>query len=308
MKTIQLSKISAAMALGITILVACSKSDDTASTPVLPPLPTFGGFNSADEVGAADLVAYWPLNGDGKESKSSTLPTTSIGATFEAGAKGQGVKLTNGYMKYPSITSLTSNLTAYSISAWVKVKNNQTATAGSGTVSVFFSLTRPNEREGNINFFAETGQRLIANDSIRFVNSFRSSVSDGQSYDNISHLESWMVADNLVTPGKHVAGPNVIGGQWAQGVITWSGATHKLLVYSNGVKINSPGFEVRGTNTSIVLDTPTTPIIGAFGDVTTSVETWNKPMIGNLDEIRVWKKALTAIEVDALYQLEKLGR
>jgi hypothetical protein len=31
-------------------------------------------------------------------------------------------------------------------------------------------------------------------------------------------------------------------------------------------------------------------------------------MTGKMDEVRIWKKALSAQEVDALYQLESAGR
>ena len=307
-KTMKLSGYAFAITLGLGLAATSCSSDDSSSTP----LPDIGGYANANEVGASDLVAYWPLNGSGTESKSSTLPATTVGASYEAGAKGQALKLINGYLKYPAIAALGQNMNAYTMSAWVKVKNNKTPTSGS--VSVFLSLTRPNEWEGNMNFYAETGQKPAVeddgrvNDSIVFKHSFRTTTSGGEGYDNISHLEPWMVADNLVTPGKHVAAPNVVGGTWAHAVVTWDGATNKLLVYSNGQKINNPAFEVRGSNTSIVFDTPTFPMIGAFGNVDTTTDTWNKAMTGSVDEIRVWKKALNAADINALYELEKVGR
>ena len=305
MKTNKIFISAFALSLAFVSFTSCS-SDGGSS------LPPIGGYDNAGQVGEADLVAYWPLNGNGKESKSSTLPSSTVGTTYEDGIKGQGAKLTNGYMKYPSIASLTTSMSAFTISAWVKVKNNQTLTTGSA--SVFFSLSRPNDWEGNINMYAETGQKPAieasgaVNDSIIFKESFRTSVSGGEGYANFSHLEPWMVADNIVTPGKHVAGPNVVGGTWAHAVVTWDGVTNKLIIYSNGAKISNPAFEVRGSNTSIVFDTPTSPVIGAFGNVDTTADTWNKPMTGNLDEIRVWKKALSAADVNSLYELEKAGR
>lgn len=310
MKTIKLSSFALAIALGIgAFATSCSKDDNTPT-----PLPPIGGYNSADEVGAADLLAYWPLNGTGVESKSNTAPTTTVGTTWEAGLKGQGANLNVGYLKYPAISALTATMDAFTISAWVNIKNNQTATPGSGTASVFFTMSRPNEWEGNINLLAETGQlRRIeedgtVNDSIKFKGSFRSIASGGESYDNIFHLEPWMIADNLITPGKHVAVPNVVGNSWAHVVFTWSGLTHKLIIYSNGVKISNPAFEERGTNSSIVFDTPSYPVIGGFGNVDTSTDNWNKPMTGKIDEIRVWKKALSLADINSLYELEKAGR
>lgn len=308
MKTNKIFISAMALSLAFATLTSCSKSDSPT------PLPQIGGYNNADEVGAADLVAYWPLNGSGVESKSSTAPTTTVGTAYETGVKGQGAKLTAGFMKYPSIATFPTTLTAYTMSAWVKVKNNQTPTSGSA--SIFLSFARPGEWEGNINLYAETGQKPAietsgaVNDSIIIKNTFRSIVSGGQSYENLLHLENWMKADNLVTPGKHVANPVAIGGTWAHVVGTWVGATNVFTIYINGKKSSNPAFEVRGSNTSIVFDTPTFATIGAFGTMASgnSQGTWDVGMTGNLDEIRVWKKALSASEIGSLYEIEKAGR
>ena len=300
MKTIKLSGFALAMTLSFGLLTSCGSDDDAPA-----PLPPIDGYNNANEVGAADLVAYWPLDGNGTESKSNTAPSSTVGATYEAGAKGQGLKLTNGYLTYPVITSLTSNLSAYTISAWVRLSNNKTET--SATASTIFSMTRTDEWIGHMNLYAETGRYEATNDTIQVKQGF-GSTSGTEIYETFPKLEPWMIEDNLVNPGKHVANANKIGGKWAQLVATWSGADNKLIIYSNGQKISSPAFEVRGSNTNIVFNSTTFPMIGAFGNVATTTDTWNKPMSGNLDEIRVYKKALNAADVNSLYELEKAGR
>jgi len=305
MKTNKFLCYSIALGLGVTMFTSCG-SDDSAT-----PLPPIGGYNSADEVAAADLVAHWPLDGNGIEQISNTAPSTVVGASYEAGIKGDGVKLTTGYLQYPAIAALANTLNGVTISAWVKVKNNQETTA---TVSTFLSMTRQNEWIGNINLYAETGRYKsvdetgVVNDTIIFKGGFGSSESGVQIYENAPKLEPWMITDNETTPGKHVANANKVGGQWAQAVFTWDGTTNKLIIYSNGKKISNPAFEIRGTNTSIIMDTPTSPIIGAFGNFATSGDLWNKPMSGNIDEIRIYKKALSASDIGALYELEKAGR
>jgi hypothetical protein len=293
-----------AIVLGVafTAFNACSDDDDDHTS-----LPPIGGYNSADEVGSADLLAYWPLNGDGKESVSSTMPSSTVGAAYETGIKGQGVRLTAGYMKYPSITALASSLNNFSVSAWVKVYNNGTS------ASVFLSLAKPNDWAGNINFSAETG-RPIDNDSIQFKGYLKStSPLAGQDVVNIDHLDSGMIAENLITPGKHVAHPTLVSGQWAQAIITWDGTTKLFKLYCNGVKISNPAWELRGTpgdGNDLTFDTPTYPIIGAYSTFVdgTTTDTWNAPMTGSLDEMRMWKKTLSQPEITALYELELAGR
>lgn len=306
MKTIKIYAF-ALMAASGAMLTSCG-DDDSGSAP----LPPIGGYNNADEVASSDLVAHWPLNGDGKERISGTDFNGSQGVSWEAGPKGQAVKLTNGFMKYPSIAALTQTMNAFTISAWVKVNNNKVGDVG--TASTIFTMARPNDWQGNIFLYAETGQRPnmmpngTINDSLVFKGGFRSSTSGGEIYENIVKLEPWMIEDNNVTPGKHVANANKVAGQWAHAVFTWDGATNKLLIYSNGMKINNPAFEVRGTNTNIVFDTPTYPMIGAFSNWETTTDSWNKPMTGSVDEIRIYKKALSAADIGFLYELEKAGR
>ena len=309
MKTQKFLISAFALAGAIVVLTtSCGKDED----PVPASLPQIGGYSSADEVASADLLAYWPLNGSGNESKSNTAPTTAVGATYEAGAKGQGLKLVDGYLAFPNITNLTRTMSGFTISAWVKLKNNQTVSTGS--VSTVFSLGTPTDWQGNIMLYAETGQYRetnaagAVNDSIKVKAGWNTIANGGQIYENWPKLESWMVADNLVTPGKHIAGPNKIGGKWAQLVFTWDGSNNKFIIYSDGAKISNPAFEIRGTNTSIVTDAVAKPIIGAFGNFATTPDSWNKKMTGSVDEIRIWKKTLSAADILSLYELEKAGR
>lgn len=73
MKTIKLTGFTLAFALSLGVFVSsCSDDDNDDGVTMLPPI---GGYNSADEVAAADLTAYWPLNGNGTESKSNTGPS-----------------------------------------------------------------------------------------------------------------------------------------------------------------------------------------------------------------------------------------
>lgn len=306
----KLTGFALAMALSIG-MVSCSDDDNNVAIP----LPPIGGYNSADEVGSADLLAYFPLNGNGTESKSNISSSSTVGTTWTTGIKGQAANLNAGYITYPQIAALTQTVNAFTISAWVNVKNNQTAVPGSGSVSTFFAMNSNNaDWQGNMMLYAETGQLRpvddagVVNDSIKVKAGWNTMANGSQIYENWLHLEPWMVADNLITPGKHVAGPNVIGGTWAQLVFTWDGATNKFIIYSNGTKISNPAFEVRGDNTTLTMDAASTPIIGAFGNVATTTDSWNKPLTGKVDEIRIWKKALSASDINSLYQLELVGR
>src|SRR5690606_34718126 len=113
MKTIKILAFSLIATSGI-LLTSCGSDDDGGD------LPPIGGYNTADEVGAADLLAYWPLNGDGKENISGTTPSSSVGASYVDAVKGKGVKLASGYLSYPSIANLNIQNSSITISSWVK--------------------------------------------------------------------------------------------------------------------------------------------------------------------------------------------
>ncbi len=267
------------------------------------PLPPIGGYNNADEVGKADLVAYWPLNGEGNESLSKTAPNKTSGVTWVEGIKGKAASMSNGYLAYPTLPNLGSNLTSFTVSAWVKLSNNSDNV---NAPSVIFSLTRPNEWAGTINFSAETGWMKSTSDSITMKGYLLSNNAlGGQDIINKIKINAAETAEG------HTAAPNKIGGKWANAVLVWDNDTKLFKLFVNGVKISTPVWEKRGDgNTGFVPFTTGRPVLGAYETFVTgtSNDTWIKGLTGQMDEVRVWKRALTLADIGALYELEKAGR
>ena len=87
MKTTKLFSMLVVAAMAVS-LIGCKAKDE--------PLPPIGGYNSADEVAKADLVAYWPLNGNGVESISTAAPASSKNVTWTDGVKGQAASFNVG--------------------------------------------------------------------------------------------------------------------------------------------------------------------------------------------------------------------
>lgn len=255
-------------------------------------LPAIGGFNNSDEVASANLVAHWAFEGDGKEKKSSSAPTTSVGATFITGAKGKAVDFKSGYLAYGEIAALNS-LPNMTVSTWAKFDNNGTHP------TCFFTMTRPNEWAGNINLMSETGWKKAGNDTL---------VVKGLVVTKVANNPSFQDSRNEPSKGgvQVPKGVNI----WHQLVMTWDGATSNYKIYVDGVKVNNPEWEQRGTTGPLSFFTPTKPVIGAWGTNLPggTAEAWQKPMTGAVDELRVFNKALTDAEISALYQLEKAGR
>ena len=304
-KTMKLSGYAFAITLGLGLAATSCSSDDSSSTP----LPDIGGYANANEVGAADLIAYWPLNGSGVESKSSTAPDATVGASYEAGAKGQGLKLTDGYLTYPSIAALNS-VPNMSVSMWVKVSSNK-GTANAHATSLF-QLSRLEGANthwaGNFTLMAETGN--WGGDTLQVkALSVTKNADASANWQDVANQPKPSDADLL---DGHEKNPNKVGGTWAHIVATWDGTTKTFKVYSNGQRISNVKWENRGGSPGAFdFYNPTKPIIGAFGTNIPGGLTpdgWQKPMTGNIDEIRIWTKALNAADINSLYELEKVGR
>lgn len=286
----------------VAFLVSCGGDD-------APSLPPIGGFNNANEVGEADLVAYWPLNGNGRESLSNTNPSNTVGASYEEGAKGQGLKLTNGYLAFPQIPALGSTMQNVTISLWAKITNNGGAGSTTGRPTMLFNLDRQNEWAGNINLFAETGWYASTIDTLVIKGLAVIKNTDGSAnFQDVINSPKPSAAD---IANGHVGNANKNATKWAHYVATWEASTGKFLLYANGQKISNPAFEVRGGGNALPLNffTPTRAIIGTFQTVVAgNPDAWQTPAEANIDEIRVWKKTLNAADINSLYELEKAGR
>ncbi|MGL2963586.1 LamG-like jellyroll fold domain-containing protein [Flavobacterium sp. RSB2_4_14] len=301
MKTNKIFISAIALTFGLAALNSCS-SDDSSS------LPPIGGYNNADEVAATSLKAYWPLNGNGKESISNTSPTSTVATTYVEGIKGQAASFNTGFMAYPAITALNTTSGSASISCWAKISNTKLVAGGPSNISPIFSLTRTGETFGNLNLLAET-HGLVTSDSIQMKGVFRIKNADGSEFGgdavNMLKQEPWMDA-------THTWAANKIGGQWAHIVYIFDGPTGTNKLYVNGVKISNSAWEVRNGGAAKPLNhfLPTRPVIGALETVAngTNTDAWNAALKGQVDELRVYDKALTPSEIGALYELELAGR
>jgi hypothetical protein len=282
------------------IFTACKKEE------VLPPID---GFNSSDDVASSNLVAHWPLDGDGKEKKSGVAPSKTTNATFVTGAKGQGVKLNKGFLDYPSIPALDITTGSITLSTWAKLSNTKQTAGGASHISPIFTITGgPNNNIGNLSLFGNTHE-LTTSDSIQIKAEFHFDKGDGTEFGgdaiNMIRQEPWM-------DGTHNWDANKIGGKWAHIVYTYDGSTAINKIYVNGVKINNGAWESRNGGSPLAMKffKPNRPVIGATFSVAdgTNAEVWNSALIGEVDEVRVYNKSLTVAEIGALYKLELAGR
>ena len=294
-----------ALMLSGTLFMACSKSSTTST--VTPPTP-LGGYISSDAVASANLIAYWPFDGNSNDAKGG-LTATSVGVSYTTGIRGQAYQGTTG--SYDSLGLPASNsfssLTSYSFSVWYKLPAQQPSGDPGG---VFFLSGLANQAEMIYEVehnYSPTGGA----DSIRIHHGFTDLGSPA--YQGFT-MESY---------------DTTAFNSWVHWVTTYDGTSSTWTVYENGIAIgNSSAFSsgmyinpthlwTDGTmttplgNISFAPDPPKYIIIGTWPSglygVSSSLGA-NGSFIGSLDELRIFNKALSASEVNGLYLNGKAGR
>jgi len=268
------------IAVGSLLFSSCYKKFDPKS--YAPPL-SIGGFTSSKEISPANLVGYWSFDGSYIDSVSGNAGT-GTNTSFTAGFKGQAMQGgNNAYVLFTPGAAITG-MTSFTITCWVNTPVNTAGIAG------LVNLSNTSNFWGNIDMFFENGSTL---DAAKFR---------GHITNNGSSPEHWISKDGI---------PNVFT-KWTNIAISLDGAANRFKLYVNGsVIVNEvdAGFgTLHFTNSGkLVFGTvqfQTTPsLTSSHGS-----EPWASFMTGQMDEVRIYNKALSDAEVNALVLLEGRGK
>jgi len=305
---------------------SCKKNKDVA-------LPQIGGYNNADEVASSNLVAYWGFNGNYNESKAN-LTGTNTGATFaSAGVKGQayqGSSSASSYVTYSSPGAALASLQSFTISFWINapqpIADAGTVQPGKGAQGII-DLVNTTGFWGNLHVnlepFRSTGTATTPNTDTLLMKI------------EITNIRTGVVWQNQF-PTVYLTGAV---GRWTHVAITYDGASGRFTTYENGVQTgtnslgaaygpfngstilyaNDPGSATNVNNAAIYgnlqFQNANALVIGTWQLSTTpplttggGAQAWATNYVGQLDELRIYNKALVAAEINALYLLEKAGR
>lgn len=282
---------------GLCLLMSCDKENPNHLPPVSPAqfAGKIEGFDSSGQVASDHLIAYWSFDGTEKEMISGTAPTTTSNDTYQDnGVRGKALKLNGGYVYYASqIPKFDSSLTSFTVSEWVQILNN------GKTPTLSFTIARPGQFWGNINFLLETGQRQASDTNNLIVHPDYADVN-GHTQDNLN--ASWL---------SSYKSPVIGADKWVNLVTTYDRPSGTFQVWANGIMIGAPDYQNRGKN-YFKCTVPNEVIIGGWynnipGKKLTA-DTWTVPMTGSIDEIRVYDTALGAADIKALYELGVAGK
>jgi len=275
-------------------LSSCQKGFDAKSYAPKRPLPKFDGYANSKDIQPGALVAYWPFNGDLKDSLSAAVGA-GTGTSFGDGVKGKGLIATGNSYMITNTPDAVKSLTDFTISVWVKMPLNPGA---AGIVSV----SHTSNFWGNFDIFYDNGGS--ATTGVLKVHVFNNaSLADAP---NNGSSNAWEGGYTVTDPW----------GKWTQIAVTYTGhytdSTSMVKVYYNGASVGTnevKGFapldwSKAGPMVFGTLQFQTTPSLttgsGAQG--------WAAPVNGDIDQVRVYNTALTSSQIDGLYNLEKAGR
>jgi hypothetical protein len=304
--------LTGSVALAISVMVITSCDDDES-------LPKIDGYNNSDEVAEANLLANWTFDGTYEEDESNAMPLAGAAGTFgtvafEEGQIGQALKLTEGALRYPNIAALNTAdaLASFTISMWVKVKNNK-GTPLEGFTMLFGlypdGLTAGTVGDfmwGNVHLAAETAWFAPTNtqpDTLVLKSTFVIKNPDN----SISYQ------DNRPDPrGNPPKGVFKQAGEWVHYVVRWNATTHQFDIFGNTTSIGA--YNDRGTTGALRMNVPCSPVFGngatkAVGfALNPDQQTWSPMATASIDDVRVFNTAITDAEIGALFNLGTAGR
>ncbi len=274
--------------------VSCKKDGNPNNLPSVSTATyegTIDGYKSSDEVFPDNLIAYWSFDDTKNELKSSTAPTSSANDTYAAGGvRGKALNLNAGYLYYATQFQAfkTAALKSFTISTWVKILNN-----GSKR-TMLFQLARPGMFNGNINFALNTQSfPATTTNTLRIQPTFLT-VGGG-------------TQDNLNSTLSPVIGMD----KWTHIVLTYETNTGVFDIWADGIKVGA--FPNRGVGTSLFNSyEPSEVIIGSnyngIPGKSVSTDVSFAPMTGQIDEVRIYNRALPDAQIKSLFNLGKANK
>lgn len=287
MKTIKNTLIAGLTCLAIVFTISsCQKGFDPKTYAPKKPAPTFGGYGASSQIETASLVAYWPFNGDLKDSISG-IAGVATGTGFTSGTAGKALQgALNGYVisaAPPAVKALHS----FTLTVW---------------------YINPENTNGLINPVDIVNNQYFWGNFDLFIENPPSATS-GQ-------LKLHMFNNGASTSGQDLwAGDYVITSaynQWNQIGVTYNDATGTAVVYYNGV---AAGTATNAAFTPLNWSGVTQMVFGTVQFETnpsltsaTGSQPWANYITGAMDHVRIYNTVLTASEASALYHLEQIGR
>ena len=280
-----INKYSIAVLLAAFGLSSCVKKFDPKS---YAPALNINGYTSSSQVATSNLIAHWTFNGTLKDSITGTEGMATL-TSFTNGLPGFGQALqgaNNGYV-LANVPAAIQNLHSFSLSCWYNMPENT-----DGVVALV-DIANSQNFWGNLDIFLENPPNATTGQlKVHLWN-------NGTSTTGTDAWEGDYTVNNAFNAWNEVA-------------VTYNDTTSTVKVYYNG--------SLLGTNTQAgfaplnwvgvkqmvfgTLQFQTNPSLTSA----TQYPGFGSFLVGELDEIRVYNRVLTTIEVNSLAGLQRRGK
>ncbi|MBN8720062.1 Concanavalin A-like lectin/glucanases superfamily protein [Hydrobacter penzbergensis] len=260
------------------LLSSCYKKFDPSS---YAPALSIGGYTSAKSIAPGNLVGYWSFDNNVTDSVTNTAGT-NVGVGFVNGIKGSAMQGGNNKYVLFNPGSGIQNLQSFTVTSWVNSPQNTNGIAG------ILDIANTNSFWGNLTIFFENGGTATnANLKVHVNNNGK---------------DAWLGNYNITNAW------NV----WMNIAVSYDAASSTFKVFVNGSKIATQVVANFGplqfqNATKMVFGTvqfQTTPSLTSA----TGSQPWASFMTGQLDEVRIYNKALAETDINALVKLEGRGK
>jgi len=316
-------------------ITSCTKTNtvtktDTVEVPVVPQPPSNpSNATSANGIDSLNLVAYWPFDNSSLTEKIQSLAGVGTNVRFPNGVKGTCFQGNGGaYAVYANPGTALPALQSFSLAFWINadqpIANPDTAILPGLGAQGLFDLANVSSFWANLHIDFEP--RRLADGK----------TPDPDTLDMKVELTSTATGVSWSNQFPEVLLPGAVG-RWSHVVITYDGPSGTFTIYLNGTTLNRYGYAYgpfmansitlyandpgSSTNTNgaaplgnLKFANASALVIGTWQLSTnpsltsgSGAQPWASGYTGGLDELRVYKDALSANDANSLYILEKAG-
>ena len=281
MKEYLIKRLLVSLAFISMFFTSCYKSYDSKS---FQPAFTVNGFTSSASIQSSNLVGYWAFDGSYIDSVSKTVGT-GVNTSFTPGFVGNALQGANNGYVISAIPNALKGLGSFTIDFWVNTPQNTAETA-------LISISDNANFWGALDIFYENGSTATSAPFKIHLNDVTNSTGD-----------IWLTSWTLPTPWN----------SWQNIALTYDQSTSKFVLYQNGTIIGSQtqvgagAIAFPSTAGNLIFGTEPfqcSPSLGTAG----GTQGWSGYLIGAMDEIRIYNKALTQNELQSLIILQGKGK
>jgi hypothetical protein len=268
--------------------------------------PTGSKGTDPSTIATADLVAYFPFNGNGKDSITGMAPVTSANVTYATAQRKSGFQGNNvGYFLYNlPTTSKLRTLQAFAVAMWI---NEPQIPAETAPVPMILQITNDDDYFwGNLTLSQDRMGTLAA-------------PVDSLGLKAVFHSQTAVWNNQFIT----FANPAIKAAKWTHLIYQYDNVSSTFTVYVNGAKLTGagptswalryadakPATGVQPPFGNMVFNKPSQLILGGgwatkIIQTPAATDTWMGWFNGTMDELRIYDRALTDTEAHALYAAE----